>query len=168
MMTPRRLGPEDAGAYLAIRREMLEDSPWAFLSSPDDDLANGVETLAVRLAEAENAILGVERGGVLVSVAGVYRSPRAKSRHRANVWGVYTTPRLRGQGLGHRVVQSAVAVAWGWEGVDQVALSCSARAAAALAVYRDLGFVSWGVEPGAMKIDGEHLDEVHFVLHREV
>jgi len=168
MMTPRRLSVGDAGAYLAIRREMLEDSPWAYLSSPGDDLADSVGTLEGKLAEPENAIIGVEDGEGLVSVAGVYRSPRAKTRHRANIWGVYTTPRMRGQGLGHRVVQSALAVAWGWEGVDRVALSCSANAAAALAVYRDLGFVSWGVEPGAMKIDGEHLDEVHFVLRREV
>ena len=168
MMTPRRLGPEDAGAYLAIRREMLADSPWAFLSSPGDDGAGSLEAVAARLAGTDSAILGVEHDGELVSVAGVFRSPRVKTRHRATIYGVYTTPRMRGQGLGHRVVQSALAVAWGWEGVDQVALSCSARAAAALAVYRDLGFVAWGTEPGAMKIDGEHLDEVHFVLHREV
>jgi ribosomal protein S18 acetylase RimI-like enzyme len=164
MPLPRLLTPEDAAAYLAIRLEMLADSPWAFLSSPEEP-GNTVEVVAQRLSQPENEILGVfgAEGGLL-SVAGVYRSDRDKTRHKAHVWGVYTTPGARGQGFGHTVVQSAVGVARSWAGVEVISLSCSARATAALAMYRDLGFEIWGTEPDAMRVGGESAEEVHMAF----
>ena len=38
-MPIRLLTPADAHAYIAIRREMLVEAPWAFASSPEDDSA---------------------------------------------------------------------------------------------------------------------------------
>lgn len=164
MSTPRLLTPEDAPSYVCIRLEMLADAAWAFLSSPGD-IGNTVAVVAERLGQPENEIVGVfSADGGLLSVAGIRRSDRVKTRHRAHVWGVYTTPGARGQGFGRDVVQAAVGVAMSWAGVEQVALSCSARATAALAMYLDLGFVIWGTEPDAMRVDGVSADEVHMTL----
>lgn len=164
MPLPRVLSPEDAAAYLEIRLEMLGDAPWAFLTSPEEP-SNTVEVVTERITKPESAILGVFGAeGALLSVAGIGRSDRAKTRHKAYVWGVYTTPSARGQGFGHAVVQAAVGVARSWEGVEMISLSCSARATAALAMYRDLGFTIWGTEPDAMRVQSESADEVHLCL----
>lgn len=164
MPLPRLLTPEDAAAYLELRLEMLSESPWAFLTSPEES-SNTVEVVRARISKPESAILGVFGSeGALLSVAGIGRSDRAKTRHKAYVWGVYTTPGARGQGFGHAVVQAAVGVARSWAGVEMISLSCSARATAALAMYRDLGFTVWGTEPDAMRVDGVPADEVHLCL----
>ena len=84
--------------------------------------------------------------------------------HRAHVWGVYVSPPARGRGLGEAMMRRAVAVAAGWGGVTSVALSVSARSRAAIALYERVGFRAWGVEPGAVVLDGACVDEVHMVM----
>jgi len=157
-----RLTPDDTDRYLAIRRGMLEESSWAFASSPEDDFGPGL--VAERLRDPENVIVAAELEGRLVATAGVYRSTPRKARHLARVWGVYTSPSARGLGLGRRVVVEAIAIARGWDGVAGVCLSVSERTPAAVALYETLGFARWGVEPDATRIGGESACEIHMRL----
>jgi GNAT superfamily N-acetyltransferase len=165
-MLVRRLNVDDAGEYLAIRREMLVDSPLSFGSSPEDDRFQSEADVRAALARpaAEYAIVGAFDGDRLVGAAGVHREGRAKTRHVASIWGVYVRPAWRGRGLGKAVSSAAVEVARGWEGVRWVQLAASAAAPAALATYRSLGFVAWGTEPGALLLDGREYDEVYMRL----
>ena len=172
-----RLGPGDADRYAALRGEMLLDTPWAFLSSPGDDPGGGdrmrdtlrsghdAAVYAIACPEAP-ADISSESGGLapLVAAAGVLRSGRVKQRHRAMVWGVYTTPRCRGRGYAGLVVSACIAHARAWDGVDVIALSVSAKSHGARRVYEKLGFVAWGREPAAMRIEGEDLDEIHLSM----
>lgn len=160
----RKLNPDDARAYTELRREMLLDTPTAFLGSPGDDRSSDPAWIAERLGEREQAIFAAEVDGRLAAVAGVYRIARLKCRHRAGIWGVYTTPSHRGRGLSRAVMSAAIEHARGWEGVRIVALSVSAQASGAQKLYESLGFVAWGTEPAAMCIDGQDLDEVFMVL----
>lgn len=163
----RPIGEADLPAYAALRREMLLDSPWAFASSPDDDMPEAV--LRERLAEPCHVIVGgfVRTGGgepKLVASAGVYRADKRKAQHLAHIWGVYTSPAARGRGLGRAVTAAAIDVARGWEGVEGICLGVSERSAAARRVYESLGFVQWGVEPDATRIGCESACEVYMRL----
>ncbi|MCB9840896.1 MAG: GNAT family N-acetyltransferase [Phycisphaeraceae bacterium] len=164
-MPIRLLTPDDAPAYLALRREMLVDSPLAFASSPGDDRFRDEGVVREFVSHARQAIVGAfaDDGGLVGSV-GLRAGHRAKMGHRAHVWGVYVSPPARGRGLGEAMMRRAVAVAAGWGGVTSVALSVSARSHAAIAVYERVGFRAWGVEPGAVVLDGACVDEVHMVM----
>lgn len=165
--SPRLLTPADADAYVALRREMLEDSPWAFLASPGGDRASDAAGVAGRLAAGENAIAVVDDADGsrrLVASAGVVHESPAKIRHRALIWGVYVTPRARGHGCGEAVMRLAIETARSWAGVEVITLSASERSVGALRLYRRLGFVEWGVEPDAVRIGGESGAEVHMQL----
>jgi len=157
------LQPGEAGTYLAIRREMLADSPWAFASSVEDSEFDP-EALASKLREPFQAIVGGFEGGRLVGSAGVYRDRHVKMAHRARVWGMYVTPAARGRGLGEELLLRAIEVARAWAGVNSIGLSVSANAPPALRLYRKLGFVEWGVEPATIVVDGEAYNEIHMVL----
>lgn len=166
--TVRALRPEDALLYAAHRAEALLDSPWAFLAAPGDDAAGNAEAVARNLADPENVIVGAFRAdpaaagaSVLLGTAGVQRSRRYKTRHRAMIWGVYVTPGARGRGVGKGVVSAAIDAAAAWPGVETVSLSVSERSEAARALYRRLGFVEWGREPDLLRIDGDGYDEIH-------
>jgi ribosomal protein S18 acetylase RimI-like enzyme len=144
---------------------MLADSPWAFAASPEDDMGLDVSVMKDRLGGPGQAVVGALEGErVLVATAGVYLDRHVKMAHRARVWGVYVTPRARGRGLGERVVRGVIELARTWPGVSSVGLSVSENAPAAMRLYTRLGFVEWGIEPGALRHDGRFYAEHHMCL----
>lgn len=167
----RPLHPADADAYLALRREMLADSPWAFGSSLSDDRMSDPARVLEQIQGPERAIIGAflpdddhsEPRAVLVGATGIYRQTQEKARHRASVWGVYVRPTARGRGLALQMLLAALDRARDWPGVDSVGLSVSVASPAARRVYERAGFLPWGVEPAALMIDGRAFDEVHMV-----
>lgn len=161
-MEIRPLMPGDAEAYVRLRREMLLDSPWAFASSPGDDHASDPAIVRERLSQPGQAIIGAFDGG-LIGSAGIYRQRQGKMSHRAHVWGVYVTPTRRGHGVGERLMRMAMEVAASWPGITSLLLSASVRSPGAIRLYERVGFRAWGVEPGAIVLDGEAIDEVHMV-----
>jgi ribosomal protein S18 acetylase RimI-like enzyme len=181
-MTPNLilLQPADAARYARLRLRMLEDSPWAFASSPEDDMARDLGLLAAKLGEAQNSIVAVEgdsarnaSGGnastaagaaELVAAAGVVRMKPRKSSHRASIWGVFVLPEHRGRGLGRKVVETAIGLARSWPGVVYVDISVSMNSPAARELYERLGFEAWGREPEALEHGGRRFDEVHLSL----
>lgn len=170
----RLLSPDEAEDYSTLRREMLAESPHAFLGTLTDDNPMNPAWLRQRLSEPMNVIVGAWRAtssgthqpgtAALVAVAGVYRESREKFAHRATIWGVYVTPSARGAGLGERVVSRAVAAARGWPGVRRIGLSVSVRSTSAIRLYESLGFRAWGTEPDAIVLDGVGIDEIHLSL----
>lgn len=155
------LTPEDASEYVAIRREMLQDAPWAFLASEAQDRGCDVEKVKVSLARDDAAIVGVRDNGKLVAVAGVVREEPLKRRHIAMIWGVYVTPAARGRGHARAVVSRAMEVARSWAGIASIHLAVNQNAPAARRLYQSLGFIEWGSEPDAVRIDGRSLAEYH-------
>lgn len=160
----RRLRGDDAREYVRLRREMLLDTPHAFASSPEDDLASDEVETRRRLDESENAVFGAWEGETLVASAGVYRARHLKAAHRATVWGVYVSPAWRGRGVGEAVMRGAIEVARSWPGVEVLGLSASVRSLDAVRLYERMGFERWGIEPDAMRIAGESVDEVYLQL----
>jgi len=155
------LTPEDAPDYVALRREMLQDAPWAFLASEAQDRGCDVEKVMVSLARADAAIVGIRDGGKLVASAGVVREEALKRRHIAMIWGVYVTPAARGRGCARAVVSRAMEVARSWAGIGSIHLAVNANAPEARRLYGSLGFLEWGFEPDAVRIDGKSYGEHH-------
>lgn len=165
----RRLGVSDVDAYVALRREMLTDAPWAFVSSPGEDRGSDPDKVRASMSEADFATFGAYAGGALVGAACVRREERMKRRHVAWVTGVYVTPTARGRGLSRAIVGSCVEHARGWAGVAVLQLSVSERSGAARRVYESLGFEAWGIEPDAIRLDPPGYDvagaaEIHMRL----
>lgn len=182
-MLPRPLTPTDAAAYVALRREMLADSPWSFTSSPDADRGCNEAGMAASLAGPDFTVVGAfddyrpattgaaddhrlatVAGARLVAVAGLNRERSQKRRHIAWLWGVYTTPARRSRGLGRAVVVATLDIARTWTDLAAVYLGVSENAPAARALYESLGFQPWGVEPDAIRTDGKSYSETHMRL----
>jgi hypothetical protein len=88
---PFRLKPCDAERYAHMRLRMLEDAPWAYASTPEEDAALNSPRFAETLAREQSAIVAVEAGGgthQLIASAGIVRVTRLKSAHRTKLWGV--------------------------------------------------------------------------------
>ncbi|MFN2385096.1 MAG: GNAT family N-acetyltransferase [Thermoanaerobaculia bacterium] len=159
----RRLRPEDAEAFMVLRREALEREPFAFSSSPEEDQALSHDFLRRTLAGRNQAIFG-GFAGRLVGSAGVYQDEQRKASHKAHVWGVYVAPAHRGSGLGRSLMAAVLQFARGLPEVTQVHLGVADRAQAAMGLYESLGFVTWGTEREALRIADESASEHHMVL----
>jgi ketosteroid isomerase-like protein/ribosomal protein S18 acetylase RimI-like enzyme len=159
----RRLGPADAAAARALRLRALREHPEAYLvdltEEERDDAAAWAARLRAKEGRDDDGLLGAFEGDRLVGMTGFVREGNLKTRHKAVIWGVYVVPEARGRGAGRALLVAALDGLRACGDVEIATLSVSARTAAARALYVSLGFVPWGVEPGAMRVGGALVDE---------
>lgn len=82
------------------------------------------------------------------------------------MWGVFTSPRYRRRGLARKVVETALRHAFD-NGVFRVNLQVYVPNEPAIALYKTMGFVKYGVESEAVCLDGQYHDGVHMTLVKE-
>lgn len=163
MIQARSLRTDEAHVYVAIRREMLRDTPWAFTASPETDRGSDVAIVEASLRREGFAIGGAFDGERLLSVAVLRREDRPKRAHLAWIESVHTRPEARRQGASRHVIAHLIELARSW-GVAALALSVNERSPGARALYESLGFVAWGTEPDAMRVDGVASAETYMRL----
>lgn len=162
----RILTLEDSVAWRRVRQESLENDPEAFGASieahqklTDDEIRGRL------LPDMKNKfVVGAFADGELVGTAGFVREPGLKERHKGRVWGVYLRASYRGAGVGRRMMQLLLVHAHKIEGLEQINISVAATQKAATILYRSLGFVPYGLEPRALKVNGRYIDEEHMML----
>ena len=160
---------DDAGDFQGLRLRALKEHPDAFGSSYEAESALPLEDVAAKMrrtAESPHAFtLGAYLDGVLVGMVGFYRDAWGeKVRHKGHVWGMYVVSERQGAGVGTALMRELLARAGRIPGLEQVHLCVVTRNEAARSLYASLGFETYGVEPNALIVDGERLDEAHMVI----
>jgi GNAT superfamily N-acetyltransferase len=154
----RSLGASDAAAYQAVRLRGLRESPEAFGSTYDEEIASSLDTVVARieLTSVPNGrvVLGAYADDALVGIAGCYQESKAKLRHKAVIWGMYVAPEARGHGVGRRLLERAITEARTWPDVDRVTITVVERVRAARDLYLSAGFEVFGREPDALRQNG--------------
>lgn len=106
---------------------------------------------------------GVFGDGELVGVATFIGDKRRKTRHKGAMFGVYVAPEWRGTGAARALVQRVI------DHATERSLALHAHVIAdnepALRLYLGLGFVSYGIEPRALLVDGMFHDE-HLLIYQ--
>ncbi len=166
-MEIRHLTVADAAAYRRIRLHSLQSAPSAFRSSHEDeakrDLANFVERMQERLSP-RNCLLGAFDGAALVGTVGIHASEPKKQAHKPFLTGMFVDQTHQRRGIARQLIEAAIRVARTFEGVIDVELTVEAGNQGAIALYEKVGFVPWGRQPRALKIDGKYHDEINMVL----
>ena len=162
----RKLLNEDANAFYELRLRALRECPSAFSESAEEFQILGGRGIAARMEASRDSggfILGAYSDNSLCGSIGLLRETKAKTKHHGSVWGVYVTPEARGTGLGKRLLTELIEEVKRL-GLVQIKLSVESENVPAIRLYERLGFVSYGVEPRALKVDGKYFSETHMLL----
>lgn len=168
----RQLREHNAAAYFELRQEMLQAAPLAYASSIEDDRARSVEAAAEQLRRTSDSVVfgafapteGESKSERLVGAVGLYRDRHLKSSHKAHIWGMYVRPDFRRQGIGVRLLETALGHAAQMGGIAWVHLTVSEAAPEAQRLYERLGFTVWGTEPDAIRHAGKSAPDHHMAL----
>lgn len=155
----RLLNKNDAKAFSRLRLEALKNDPESFGSDYDkevlftlSDWQNRVENNQVGFS------LGAFEGDTLVSFAGVILNTHRNIKHKAFIWGVYTTPQYRGKGLSKLVFADVIQQSRTIASLEMLQLDVGTHIKAAKTLYKKFGFTTYGVDVDAMRIHGKSID----------
>ncbi|HWL12274.1 MAG TPA: GNAT family N-acetyltransferase [Ureibacillus sp.] len=165
-MNIRVLNEADADMYQSLRLSALQTNPESFGSTYEREVQFSVEMVRERVRPAEDRyVLGAfAEDGSLEGIVRFMRDTDLKSKHKGNIYGMYVAPEVRGQGVGKALMAEAIERAKEFEGVEQIHLQVVSTNGSAKKLYESLGFETYGVEPRALKANGQYFDEDLMVL----
>lgn len=149
----------DATNFRELRLGALQDSPTAFSMDYEKVLNQSIkhwEDLLI-MNDQESTIFFAEHDGQLVGMTGIARGRSQKTRHSADVWGVYVTPEWRGLHIAEEMIKSCLA--WAKERNIVVArLGVTTINKPAIRCYERCGFQIYATETRALLHEGRYYD----------
>lgn len=160
----RMLNKQDAEAYQTIRLEALRVNPEAFGSTYEREAAFTVEEIGRRIApEVGKFTLGAFEEDRLIGIVTFVRDNGPKTKHKANLYGMYVSAECRGKGIGGKLLDTLIKEARQLDGVEQITLTVVQDNERAKALYVTSGFVVFGIEKNALKVEEIYYDEAWMV-----
>lgn len=150
----------DAANFRELRLGALLDSPTAFSMDYERSAAYPLkhwqDTLTMN--QDESAIFFAEHEGQLIGMTGIVRGRSPKTRHGAEIWGVFVSAKWRGLRIAEQLIQTCS----DWavtRGIVILRLGVMANNQSAIRCYERCGFTIYGTEPRALLYEGTYYDE---------
>jgi ribosomal protein S18 acetylase RimI-like enzyme len=160
----RQLLPTDATAFKALRIFAMQESPKSFGSSVIEEQERSLTSIETMFSSPDHVRVGIFDDTQLVAIAGLARQTRVKTQHKADIFGVYVLPEYRGRGWSRQMMQAIIEYARQMPGLEVLLLTVTEGNSTALRLYSSLGFLTYGTEPDALRVDGKSVGETFMRL----
>lgn len=157
----RRLGPQDAVAYRALRLAGLRAFPHAFRSDYEGALEQPLSWAEKRLANRADIFFGAFDGEALVGAVFLHTQEGSKIRHAAELKGLVVDPDRQARGIGGALVAHLIAYARELGYIHKIALTVTDGNTRAERLYDAFGFTQFGLEPDAFIHEGRYCAKQH-------
>lgn len=98
----------------------------------------------------------------LVGVSGISFEARDKTRHKANIFGMYVDDAERGSGIARQLLLATIECARLRKTISIIQLTVSEGNDVAQRLYKESGdFSVYGVEPFAIRVGDAYISKVH-------
>ncbi len=161
-ITIQKITPDDWRVWKAIRLESLKLHPKSFGSTLEIETAWTEKKF--RDTIESNTIFGayLNNDNSLIGTVGFFTTDNPKMSHKSRMGGMYVSPESRGSGASHGLIEAVI------EQARQCSLQLHCSVVIdnipALKLYKRHGFIIYGTEPRAIKIDDRYYDEYHMLL----
>ena len=156
----------DAKPFRELRLDALQDSPIAFSADHEISANHPVSFWEAGLKSDETGtIFFAEHESQLVGMMGIRKDGLPKTKHTAEIWGVYVRPEWRGLRIADSLIEACV----GWaksKAVKIVKLGVTAASTSAVRCYQRCGFIMYGTLPRGLFYDGQYYDG--FLMYRSL
>ena len=142
--------------YRDLRLESLKKEPLAYGSSYEETKDALEEHWRDRIKNVLFALDQDKPVGMIVYV----RETMIKSKHIANIYGVYVAEEYRGRGVGKKLMDAALARIKEDHVIIKVKLTVNPVHKAAVKLYRNFGFKVTGKLKKELYFDGRFYDEL--------
>jgi RimJ/RimL family protein N-acetyltransferase len=160
----RRLLSGDAVEYRALRLRALRDHPEAFTSSYEEEALKPLASSEQRLGDTSLVrFWGAFVDSRLVGTVGLDREQRLKVQHKALVIGMYVAPEHAQRGIAQALLGTLLTDARASQ-LELLVLTVTSGNQGAERLYLNAGFASWGIEPGAIKVQNQRFSKNHMFL----
>jgi len=160
----RETAPSDAEALKALRFAALQRYPIVYGTTVEEEsrLNDSDWLRRATPSPTETFFVAETDTGALVALAGIRSDGKTKTGHRAELWGVYVEPEWERQGIGDALVRASI----GWaraHGIGRITLCVWDINHGAIRLYQRHGFVVYGFDEDAVRVDGVRYDD--YLMH---
>jgi ribosomal protein S18 acetylase RimI-like enzyme len=160
----RPLEEPDFAAFVDIRKEAFKNEPEAFGSDYTSYNATPLLDKEHFFEKVINYpfsyVIGAFDAEELVGIAGFTCHSAVKRRHKGVLWGMYVRPEYRHRGIAQQLADIIMLSAKEDARCEQILITVSPPGSLAHRFYEKLGFILYGVEYRALKLEDEYVDEV--------
>ena len=142
-----------------LRLEALQNEQLAFASSYEEEKKLTQDEWQQRMKHSLFAISKGKPVGMIVFI----RNNKEKTRHIANIYGLYVKKEYRGQGIGNKLIESSLKILKNVN-VSKITLSVNTEQKSAVKLYETYGFKIAGRLKKELKVGEEFYDE--FIMDR--
>jgi RimJ/RimL family protein N-acetyltransferase len=148
----------DVEQFRALRLHALQESPTAFPGDYSAYVNRPKSFWDERLKADENGTLFFAfHESQLIGMTGIRRGEWPKTKHSANIWGVYVLSEWRGLHIAEALIEACTE--WAKiNGVNTLHLGVTAASTSAVRCYQRCGFTICGTEPRGIFYDGRYYD----------
>jgi len=150
----RKLPAERWKEHKALRLEALKREPSAFGSSFEEEKRLTEEEWRRRM---QNVLFAMSKERPIGMIAYVFND-RSKTRHIAEIFGVYVNTRHRARGVGTALLTETLSLVRKNRRIVKVKLAVNSEQLAALRLYQSAGFVVSGREKKELKVGRKYID----------
>ena len=148
----------DIEKFRGLRLDALQESPLAFPGDYSTYVTRPNSFWEGRLKSHETGtIFFAEHESHLIGMTGIRRGEWPKTKHSAEIWGVYVLPEWRGLHIAETIIEACT----GWakaNGVNTLHLGVTAASTSAIRCYQRCGFAICGTEPRGIFYGGKYYD----------
>ncbi|OLS14260.1 MAG: acetyltransferase [Promethearchaeota archaeon CR_4] len=139
-----------------LRLGALESDPIAFGSSVEEEKDLSEEEWKKRMKNTIFALADDKLVGMIVFIF----DPKIKTSHIANIFGFYVARDYRRQGIGKRLIKTALTYIRKNENIIKINLAVTVEQKPAIALYEKFGFEIVGRERKSLKVSDRFYDEL--------